>query len=194
MASWLFDRTAWLFAHGLSGWTPAKARQLTDLLPKRLSPESRLLDIGGGTGQFAALVVKESGADVTVLDANEKMLGYVPTGAKLHAVHGTVTAIPFADDSFDVVTIVDALHHVADLTAAAHEIARVLRLGGSLVVSDPNAETWIARAVGRGERLLGEPGTVMTPEEMVALFADAGIEGKIAIRDGWRMVFFGTGM
>lgn len=189
--SWLFDRTAWLFAHGASGWSPEKARELTDLIPEPLTNESRVLDIGGGTGQFATILVDTYGSDVTILDASERMLSYVTTGPRLHALLGDATAMPFEDAAFDVVTFVDAFHHVADQVTAAREIARVLRPGGTLVVSDPNAETWIARAVGWGERLVGESGTVMTPTAMEALFAEAGFEGDIAIRDGWRMVYAG---
>jgi len=49
----------------------------------------------------------------------------------------TVTELPFADASFDLVTAFDVLEHVPDLPAALKEIRRVIRHRGTLVASVP---------------------------------------------------------
>lgn len=49
-------------------------------------------------------------------------------------VHGSVTELPFADDSFDLVYSCGVIHHVADTRAAAREFHRVLRPGGRAIV------------------------------------------------------------
>ena len=49
---------------------------------------------------------------------------------------GAATALPFVDESFDVVCSRSALHHIGDPARAAAEMARVCRRGGRVVVSD----------------------------------------------------------
>jgi ubiquinone/menaquinone biosynthesis C-methylase UbiE len=57
--------------------------------------------------------------------------------APLHAVAGEALRLPFRDASFDVVTARSVLMYVADKTAAARELRRVLRPGGAASVYDP---------------------------------------------------------
>ncbi len=52
-----------------------------------------------------------------------------------------VGALPFADDSFDIVTAMHMLYHAPDKDRAVSEIARVLRPAGTLIVTTNGAET-----------------------------------------------------
>ena len=47
-------------------------------------------------------------------------------------------SLPFSDESVDLIVAKDVLHHIADPQAHFLEIARVLKLGGSVVYADPN--------------------------------------------------------
>lgn len=58
-------------------------------------------------------------------------------GAGASANHGTVTALDFADESFDLVTALDVIEHVENDRQAFAEISRVLRPGGRLLISVP---------------------------------------------------------
>lgn len=51
---------------------------------------------------------------------------------------GSITDIPFADNSFDVAVALEVLEHVEDVNKALSEVKRVLRLGGVFVMSTPN--------------------------------------------------------
>jgi SAM-dependent methyltransferase len=60
-------------------------------------------------------------------------------------LQGDALNLPFADDSFDVVTMLDVLEHLRDDCCALEEVHRVLRPGGALVMSVPAYQTlWSA--------------------------------------------------
>ena len=102
----------------------------------------KVLDIGTGKG-FTAVELARRGADVTTIDISEEML----KAAYLHAVDtGVVDRIefhltegdelPFEEGSFEVVMMINVLHHLENPDAVLPEIARVMTPGGRLVVSD----------------------------------------------------------
>jgi ubiquinone/menaquinone biosynthesis C-methylase UbiE len=109
------------------------------LLERHLSKRSglRILDAGCGTGGMIETLAT-LGA-VTGMDASGEALGWARRRKGTPLVHGSVTALPFRDDSFDLVTSFDVLYHanVADDAVALTEIARVLRPGGSFLVRVP---------------------------------------------------------
>jgi ubiquinone/menaquinone biosynthesis C-methylase UbiE len=89
----------------------------------------RLLDVAGGTGNYAAALTAD-GFLPTVADAEPAML--VRAAAKLGAgtcVAADAGALPFADGSFDRAICVSAFHLFADKAGALREIRRVLRAG-----------------------------------------------------------------
>ena len=101
----------------------------------------RLLDIGSGDGGFAKMAV-EAGASVTGIDPNPeavlKAKALVP-GARFDI--GTAEKLPYGDASFDIVVIVNSLHHVPlpAMELALSEASRVLNARGYLVVVEPSA-------------------------------------------------------
>ncbi len=99
-----------------------------------------VLDAGCGTGRYA-LRLAQAGARVYGLDACEEMLAVArrkaaEAGVQIDFRVGNVTRLPYADASFDILVCALTLCHVADIQAATNELARVLRPGGRLVVSD----------------------------------------------------------
>lgn len=97
-------------------------------------PEGRrLLDLAGGTGNYAAHL-RADGFRVVVADAEPAML--VRAAAKLGPGSGVAAdgaALPFADGSFDCATLVSAFHLFADKSGALGEVRRVVR-GGPFVL------------------------------------------------------------
>ena len=108
------------------------------LLDRLAQPGTRALDAACGTGRHAAYL-RDLGCTVTGVDQSPEMLtaarGKVP---EARFDQGDIEQLPFADASFDLVVISLALTHLADPTPALHELARVLRPGGSLVITDPH--------------------------------------------------------
>ncbi len=109
------------------------------LLERHLSKCSglRVLDAGCGTGGMIETLAT-LGA-VAGMDASGEALAWARRGKGTSLVQGSVTALPFSDDSFDLITSFDVLYHanVADDAVALAEIARVLRPGGSFLVRVP---------------------------------------------------------
>ncbi|MFJ5608362.1 class I SAM-dependent methyltransferase [Streptomyces sp. NPDC093221] len=101
-------------------------------------PAPDVLEVGSGTGMFAAAMARWiDGASVLGVDASEAMLSearrHHPHPSVRYA-HGTAEALPAGDDAFDLALLSRVIHHFPDRTAAARELARVLRPGGSVVV------------------------------------------------------------
>jgi ubiquinone/menaquinone biosynthesis methyltransferase len=106
---------------------------------------ARALDLACGTGDIA-FALHRAGASVVGLDVTHRML--VLAGAKRHAqsessgapsfVAGDMMALPFPDQSFDLVTTGYGLRNVPDIGGALDEIHRVLRPGGQLLSLDFN--------------------------------------------------------
>ena len=94
-----------------------------------LPASTRVLDAGCGEG----VIVREYAGRLAIegVDANY---------ASAHVRNGSVTALPYAPESFDRALCLDVLEHLtfAEQPVALGELARVLRPGGKLLVSVPN--------------------------------------------------------
>ena len=92
------------------------------------APGRRLLDVGGGTGNYA-LALRDEGWGPIVCDRSPDMLARAAAKG-LETVEADAQQLPFADASFDAVMCVSMLHHVEDPALALAEQRRVLRAGG----------------------------------------------------------------
>jgi SAM-dependent methyltransferase len=92
------------------------------------TPGLRLLDVGGGTGNYAA-ALRDEGWDPVVCDRSPDMLARAAAKG-LETVPADAQELPFADASFDALICVSMLHHVEDQPRALAEQRRVLRPGG----------------------------------------------------------------
>lgn len=102
----------------------------------------QVLDIAGGTGDLARVFAREVGANgrVVLADINDSMLkvgrdklidgGY--TGVEY--VQANAECLPFADNTFDIITIAFGLRNVTDKDAALRSMYRVLKPNGRLLV------------------------------------------------------------
>ena len=138
-----------------------------------VGPGSVVADVGCGPGTSAVRVAEETGCDVVGIDLQP------PDGTghpRVRFVHGDAEALPLADGSVDGVLCECALCTVPDKAAAASEIARVLRPGARLALSDVIAvperlppelttlQAWVA-CIGDARPL----------EEIALLFEQAGL-------------------
>jgi demethylmenaquinone methyltransferase/2-methoxy-6-polyprenyl-1,4-benzoquinol methylase len=185
-----FRWTAPIFKLSRHRWSPSDFRAIADRLGPFLPPGGRLLDLGGGTGDLGLGVGRALGAEVVVADVTPQMLRRVSPDPSVTVRLTAAEALPFPEDYFDAVLVSDAFHHFSDLGAAAAEMARVVRPEGAVLIFE-----FRRRGPGRVlvllERLLGEPGAFMEPEQLLALLNAQGIEGVIAERGAITYTFFG---
>lgn len=108
-------------------------RRLTRLALS-LRPGERVLDLAAGTA-VSSVELTRAGAAVVACDFSLGMLR-AGLGRGVPLVAGDALALPFADESFDAVTISFGLRNVADMGQALLELRRVTRPGGRLVVCE----------------------------------------------------------
>jgi len=117
---------------------------MMDIL-ESLPSGARVLDLGARTGSFTA-----PRADLRVVRLD---LDAPPPGASAGYVRGDAARLPFRDAAFDAIVANHSLEHFAGLENALREIGRVVKPGGWLYVSVPDAGTLtdrIYRWLGRG--------------------------------------------
>jgi len=151
---------------------PAHLRKLLDLPTPGL-----LLDVGGGTGRVAQTLRDEVGKAI-ILDNSAGMVRQA-TSKGLTAVRGEVEALPFPDDCFSRILLVDAFHHFRHQTQAARELLRVLSSHGRLVIQEPNVKRWAVKVVALAERLLLMQSRFSGLKELVDFFERGG--GRVVV-------------
>lgn len=172
-------------------FTAEDAAAIAEWFRPEVRAGGHVLDVGGGAGQLAVLLASELEARVTVLDPTEQMISHVPSLAGITALRGSAEDIPLPDNGCDAIVVTDAFHHFRDQGAAVAEFARVVRPGGLVLVLDLDPRPFAMRLIALGERLLGEPGAFMTPEQMCAFMAAHGIKGECEQLRGFDYRFLG---
>lgn len=99
----------------------------------------RWLDAGCGTGTVARWLAGERGATVTAVDASKQMLANAQTSAGVTYINGDVMHSGLRECIFDGVVCSSVLEYLDDPQATLSQFARLLKLGGVLLVSVPHA-------------------------------------------------------
>jgi SAM-dependent methyltransferase len=122
--------------HVADHYIDKRTRLVKDLLPLG----GLVLDVGCGTGQLAAAIGSE-GFDVFGVDLSASMVARARARGLAGTYAGVTTALPFADNAFDLALTVATLHHLETperVAATVSEMARVIKPGGFVVLWDHN--------------------------------------------------------
>jgi SAM-dependent methyltransferase len=140
-------------------------------------PSQLLLDVGGGTGRVSQTLGSDH--QVVICDPSWGML-HQARSKGLTACRGVVERLPFADNTFDRILVVDAFHHFRHQPTAARELLRVLRPAGRLVIEEPDIRLWPVKLVALGERLMLMGSEFYPVHEMAQLFRESGFPSTIS--------------
>lgn len=141
---WLYDITAHKY-DGIKEFD-ADAEQFFVIRPLlvrlRQVPNPLVLDVATGTGRLPSFLLEAPtfNGRVVGLDASAKMLRIAleklrPYGHRASLVQQVADRLPFANNQFDLVTCLEALEFFPSDTAALQEMVRVLKPGGTLLVT-----------------------------------------------------------
>ena len=110
-----------------------------------------ILDLATGTGDLALALAKAlPNADIVGADFSEEMLAIAQAKGVRRVVTADALSLPFADRTFDCLTIAFGLRNVKDWSVALREMARVLGSNGNLLVMEFSLpSTSILRAIYR---------------------------------------------
>lgn len=168
----------------------------------KLRPGARVLDVACGPGHFLR-VAAASGVQVTGIDSSRAMLctSAARLGPAARLVAGDAVALPFASGSFDVLNCSGLIEYFPDSRPLLWEFRRVVRPGGTVMVSSTNRRSpalaldSIVEATRRNRvlralvRAVGLPAdevslrerrfrmTFHAPQELASLLESVGFEG-----------------
>lgn len=116
-----------LSANSDGRWRRAVIRKLHRLLPAN----ARLLDVACGTGDLSIALFEKTGAQVIGLDFCRPMLKLAAQKApQLRFVEGDALQLPFAESSFDAITIAFGIRNLSSVERGLDELRRVLKPQG----------------------------------------------------------------
>ena len=101
----------------------------------KIDEETRVLDIGCGTGNYTDLLQKVTQGEVYGVEPSKGMLDKAKAKqSKVVFKQGTAEELPFEDEFFDFVYMTDVIHHVPEIGAMFAEINRVLKEKGKVCI------------------------------------------------------------
>lgn len=183
-----FDGVAWAYDAFMRAFGLYKDTAVLEALD--LKGGELLVDMGGGTGHYAALLAPLCGG-VTVVDISMSMLGNVPPISNIQALRADALHTDLDDESFDVAVITDALHHIPHHDDLVVEARRILRPNARLLILDIHAGYMRTRLLGLFERLLFGEVRYLTPAQASELISRHGFEADI-VTAGWLYLVTGS--
>jgi ubiquinone/menaquinone biosynthesis C-methylase UbiE len=141
-----------------------------------------LLDAGGGTGRIS-FTLREWVKGIVIVDSSMGMLVQASTKAGLQTVCSNTEKLPFCNEIFERVIMVDALHHVSDTTDTINELWRVVKPGGRIVIEEPNIQTFPVKILAILEKLTLMRSHFVVPQNIQQAFSGPNANHRL-IREG----------
>ncbi len=118
-------------------WFTARAEILENRVKNLLNgqAEPKILNAGVATGATSEMLGKYG--HVHSLEFDKDCCEFLESELKMEVVNGSLTQLPFEDNSFDLVCAFDVIEHIEDDQTAVNEVYRVLKPGGKYCLTVP---------------------------------------------------------
>jgi len=147
------EREGYFFHDGVADSSGHESPHIEDfrlgleLIAAHARPPGRLLDVGCATGSFLSLA-KGSGWDCRGVEVSSFAAAQARERTGCEVFCGQFAEVPFAEGTFDVITMWDLLEHLPDPVTALRKAAALLKPNGLLLVNTPNEDS-LTRRVAR---------------------------------------------
>ena len=166
-------------------------QKLKEIVSELIEPGDTVLECACGTGLLSAVIVEKC-RQLTATDFSEKMLKKAEKNCSsfrnITYAQADITALPFADESFDKVVAGNVIHLLDNPMTALSELNRVCKDGGMLIIptymnkDDKGKTSGFAGAVGKAGADFKRQ---FTMESYRQFFLDAGYpDVKVSLADG----------
>jgi ubiquinone/menaquinone biosynthesis C-methylase UbiE len=109
-----------------------------DILLKEIDFNGKkVLEVGSGTGRISREILSRK-ADLTILDIGENLVQQVSKKLGCKGIAGDACALPFEDQTFDLVISSECIEHTENPLRAIQEMCRVCRKNGVVCITSPN--------------------------------------------------------
>ena len=143
---------------------PERLAELT-----QLPIDGSLLDVGGGTGRVSNFFLEEANK-IFLADLSHKMLVESQVKNGLFPACSHSEYLPFPNQYFNRIIMIDVLHHVCDQQLTINELWRVLKPGGRIVIEEPDIHHWAVKLIALAEKLALMRSHFLNAEGIIELF------------------------
>lgn len=141
----------------------------------------KVLDLGGGAGRIAKFFIGKV-KEITVADNSLQMIAVCQKHQGLNCILTNAEKLPFPDNYFDKVIMVDAFHHFQNQTQVIQEIKRVLKSKGNILTKEINPQNFFGWVWAKLEIILGLKSQFYSPFSLSRLFEKYNFKTKSVIK------------
>ncbi|MGL6105243.1 class I SAM-dependent methyltransferase [Romboutsia sp.] len=133
------------------------------------------------------------GVYVTILENShyEDVCYSLIHNSNCNVIKGCLELLPFEDEHFDKVIILDHFNNTNNCKKALREITRVLKEDGEVVLEDLNLKNLKVKLKNFKQKLLGENVNYYYPDEIISLFSKLNFDGNIKEFESKRYIYIG---
>jgi ubiquinone/menaquinone biosynthesis C-methylase UbiE len=125
------------FLERANWWFVARKKIIRDQIIKLFPAAGQLKILNVGAALGASTIMLQEFGEVVSIEYNKDCCDYVNENLGLDFIHGSITELPFGDNSFDLVCAFDVVEHVQEDRLAISELHRVCKKGGYTFTTVP---------------------------------------------------------
>ncbi len=118
---------------------------LVELFTNHIPPGFKLIDVGCGNSSVCGQWFQHRGCDYLGVDVSGRAVAEAQAAGLNVCKIADATHLPYSDETFDAAVCLEVLEHLFQPRIAAQELFRVLKPGGVLIATVPNAAYWRRR-------------------------------------------------